>query len=351
MTVPFYRMDDNPIYSRTQLTATHFWREDEDKAAGLEGGQRFLLRQGLSYVLKVGDMFELTPEVAAYARYYTGNQGEETDLMPEYSATLSTRLLNSYRVSGWGNLDRIQHSIEPQVTYRYVASYDQDDLPYYDPYDRINDDNIITYALVNRITGRTVDADGNRAYRELLNLRLSQGYDIDEARDDDLSDPQPFSSLRAELKVNPTPATALSVDSWIPVYGDQRFSKVNASASYSASAGNSASVSYSYVRDEPVNPTNDSPGVAPTPSEYVGLDLTTAQLAPVYVNFQERYDLMESQSLESVLNLEYRKKCWSLFLTLRNRSSAGDQPNENEVMISFALSGLGRIGGFGSALP
>ena len=354
LTVPFYRLDENPLYSRTQLTATYFWREDEVPATAqqpaMERGQRVLLRQGLSLVVKAGDLFEFTPEIAAYGRYYTGVDGEESDIIPEYSGTLSTRLQRVYPVSGWGNLDRVQHSIEPQVTYRYVGNYDQDDLPYYDPYDRINDDNLILYSLVNRLTGRAVDVDGNRSYRELVNLRLSQSYDIDEERDDDQSDPEPFSPLRAELRVNPTPETALVVDSWIPVYGDQRFSKVNASASYTPSAGNSAAVSYSYVRDEALE---SSAGnlIQQSPSEYVGLDLTTSILAPIYVNFQERYDLYDSQSLETVVNLEYRKQCWSLFLTLRNRSSVDDGPSANEVMIGFALSGLGRIGGFGSALP
>jgi len=356
MTVPFYRLDENPLYSRTQLMATHFWRQKEAKKPAntdlinKESGQRFLLRQGLNYVLKVGDWFELSPEAAVFGRYYTGVDGEESDLTPEYSATLSTRLLRTYALSGKNGVDRIQHSIEPQIVYRYVGNYDQDDLPYYDPYDRINDDNLISYALVNRFTGRSVDADGNRSYRELANLRLSQSYDIDVERDDSLDDPKPFSSLRAELKLNPTPSTSFSVDSWIPVYGDQRFSKVNASASYTLSAGNSASVSYNYAKDEVLV----APDGTETPqysNEYVGFDLTTSLLAPVYINFQERYDLYGRQSLETLVNLEYRKQCWSLFLTLRSRPSVDDRPDDNEIMIGFALSGLGRIGGFGSSLP
>ncbi|GEM_PF-1155021 len=364
LTVPFYRLDENPLYSRTQLNATYFWREDETPATAQmpaqESGQRFMLRQGLSYVFKIGELFELTPEIAAYGRYYTGVDGEESDLLPEYATTLSTRLQRVYEVSGWGSLDRIQHSIEPQVTYRYVGNYDQENLPYYDPYDRINDDNLIIYALVNRLTGRTVDADGNRSYREFLNLRLSQSYDVEEPCHvynadgvrDSFNDTEPFSSVRAELKVNPTPATSLSIDSWIPVYGDQRFSKVTASAGYTPSAGNSVSVNYSYDKTAQEAVWEKYPGVETTePSEYIGLNLTTDLLAPVYASVKQRYDLTEDQSLETLVNLEYRKQCWSLFLTLRSRPSVDDRPTENEVMVGFALSGLGRIGGFGSSLP
>jgi LPS-assembly protein len=344
VTVPFYRLGDSLLYSRTEAIGTSFWRKDEVPATAqdpaLESGQRLLLRQGFSLVLKAGDWFELTPEVAAYGRVYGGGGGEDSDLLPEYSATLSTRLLRVYPVTGWGGLDRLQHSVEPQITYRYVDNHDQEDLPYYDPYDRIGPVNQVTYALINRLTGRSLDVNGNRSYRELLNLRLSQSYAIEEPRNDSGTDTRPFSDLRAELQINPAPEISIGFDSWLPVYGDQRFSRITATASYAGRSGNSASVNYSYFREQ----------AEQTPGEYVGFELATAWLAPVYAGFQQRYDLRESQSLESLLSFEYRSQCWSLFLTLRHRSSLDDRPDDNEIMVGFSLSGLGRIGGFGSKL-
>jgi hypothetical protein len=42
--------------------------------------------------------------------------------------------------------------------------------------------------------------------------------------------------------------------------------------------------------------------------------------------------------------VEYRAKFGSLFLTYR------DRPDSEEVLVGFALSGLGQVNGFGSTL-
>jgi LPS-assembly protein len=284
-------------------------------------------------VLKPGSWLEFNPEVAVYGRYYHADSGDESDLVPEYSATLSTRLIRTYPFARWG-IDRLQHSVEPQVSYLYISNQNQEDLPQFDLKDRIEPRNLIEYALVNRLTSRSPRADGTPAYREVLNLRLSQAYDIREERDDAIADPEPFSDLRTELGFYPTPATSLTLDALIRVYDGPSFSRVNAGAGYADGHGNGAQLSYSYRSAES--------GFGAT--DYLELRLDAALLAPVYANVAERYDLIEGQTLETVVNLEYRARCWSLFLTYR------DRPNSEEVLVGFALSGLGRIGGFGGAI-
>ena len=328
--VPFFRLGDEPVYSRTEMRATNFWREDD--SAG-DDGQRLFLRQGLSLVLKPGSWLEITPEVAAYARYYHADSGEETDFIPEFAATLSTRLQRVYPFNRWG-VDAIQHSIEPQVTYTYIPNEDQDDLPLFDIRDRIMPLNQVGYALVNRLTARFVDADGRRSYREVLNLRLSQIYDIREERDDSLADPEPFSDLRVELKMHPGSGLTLDADALIKVHDQVAFNRLTASVGYSDGRGNGANLGYVYRSDES--------GVDPT--DYLGVSLDTALLAPLYARVEERYDFNGGGSLETVLGLEYRARCWSLFLTYRDREG------EEEVLFGVSLAGLGRVGGFGSSL-
>ena len=336
--VPLFQLDTVPLYTRTELRATNFERD-----AG-EEGQRLYLRQGLGTVLKPGSWLEFNPEVAVYGRYYHTDSGDESDVMPEYSATLSTRLIRTYPLARWG-IDRLQHSVEPQVSYRYIPDNNQDDLPLYDlndrigrlnlnEYDQVGTLNLLEYALVNRLTARSTGADGTPVYRELLNLRLSQAYDIEEERDAADDDPEPFSDLRTELGFYPTPATSLTLDALIRVYDGPAFSRVNAGAGYADGHGNGAQFSYSYRSAES--------GFGAT--DYLQLRLDTALLAPVYASVEERYDLIERDALEMVVNLEYRVQCWSLFLTYR------DRPDSEEVLVGFALSGLGRIGGFGGAI-
>lgn len=336
------RLGDSPFYLQAENVLTNFMRKE-----GVDG-QRFYFHPELSAPLKPGRWLELTPKVALHGRYYNvdgtddglsrGDYDDES-LVAEYALTASTRFSKVFS-GAYGQFEKLMHSIEPQVTYTYIPEGSQEELPYFDIYDRIGPANRIEYALVNRLTGRAVDADGNPSYRELLNLRLSQFYDVAVARDDSRRDPKDFSELRVELQASPTPESFLALDARIPVYDDQRFSRIDASAGYAGRYGDSASLGYSYVREEE--------GAAP--SDYLELNLTTALLAPVYAQFQERYDFYGGQSLESLLNLEYRSKCWSLFLTLRNRPSVGDGPDNNEVMVGFALSGLGRVGGYGSTL-
>ena len=338
MDVPFYQLDAMPLYTRTELRASNFQRDTEEE------GQRLYLRQGLGLVFKPGSWLEFNPEVAVYGRYYHGDSGDESDLLPEYSATLSTRLLRVFPFAHWG-IDRLQHSIEPQIRYRYIPNSDQHDLPLYDLNDRIGrlnladsdlvgELNLIEYALVNRLTARSTGADGSPVYREVINLRLSQAYDIEEERDAADGNSEPFSDLRTELGLYPTPATSLTLDALLRVYDGLSFSRVNAGAGYADGHGNGAQLSYSYRDAES--------GFGAT--DYLKVRLDTALLAPVYASVEQRYDLIESDSLETVVNLEYRAQCWSLFLTYR------DRPDSEEVLVGFALSGLGRIGGFGGAI-
>jgi LPS-assembly protein len=326
MDVPFFRLGSAPLYTRTELRASNFWRKDG------EDGQRLFLRQGLSMVLKPGSWLELSPEVAVYGRYYHADAGDESDLLPEYSATLSTRLIKNYPYARWG-IERLQHSIEPQLRYLYVPNQDQDDLPEFDLQDRIEPRNLVEYALVNRLTARSSGADGAPSYRELLNLRLSQAYNIREEREDGLDDPEPFSDLRTELTLRPTAESFLTLDAYTRVYGDLKLTRLNAGAGYDDGHGNLARADYVY-RDAQV---------AGAATDYLGAQLATSSFAPVHLRLEERYDFNEEGALESLVGLEYRASCWSLFLTYR------DRPDSEEVMLGFALSGLGRVGGFGSA--
>lgn len=326
--LPFRRLADGPFHVSTALRATSFRRETGDD------GQRLWLRQGAALSLKPGDWLELTPEVALYARAYEADTADEIDLLPEYSLTLSTRLQRVFAVQNRG-FDRLRHSIEPEIRYRYVPNSAEDDLPFFDSTDRLGPLNQIEYALVNRLTARYAGADGTPTYRELLNLRLSQDYDIRQERDDAIVDGEPFSPLRTELTLRPSDRSRVEIDASVRVHDDLRFTRVRAGADYGDGRGNGVRAAYHYRAGD---------GAMAAPLEYLEAGAETAWLAPVHVALMERYDFLDGRSLETVLGLEYRAQCWSLFLTFR------DRPEGEEIMVGFALSGLGRVGGFGSRL-
>jgi LPS-assembly protein len=93
--------------------------------------------------------------------------------------------------------------------------------------------------------------------------------------------------------------------------------------------GNALALRYRYRRDE---------------QEYIGANLDLAWLKPVYLNYEQRYSLDASNTLENVLNLEYRAQCWSMYVSWRDR---GD---EQEFTVNFALTGIGKTSHFGSRL-
>ncbi len=328
--LPRYRINDSPFYFGLESYATSFWREKG------EDGERLYLRPSVSATFKPGSWLDIVPEVALYERLYNADAEDDESFVPELSLGLATRLVKNFDVNSWG-LDRIQHSVEPKVTYTYVPNETQDKLPLFDLADRINRQDAISYALVNRLTARSTAKDGSRTYRELLNLRLSQRYDIDEAENNRSEDQQPFSDLHVELGFRPTRNISLDVDGLIPVYGDLRFQTLNVGSAVNDDVGNSLNVNYTYKGE-------DSSTIV---TDYVNVQLRTPVLKPVYVLFEERYDFREERELEKILGLEYRSKCWSLLLTYRNRyQEEGD--DDHEIMVSFVLTGLGENQGFGN---
>jgi LPS-assembly protein len=334
--LPRYRLGDTPLYAGLESYATNFWREEG------EDGERLYLRPSLSAALKPGSWLEVTPEVAFYERLYSSDAADNDKFVPEFSVALSTRLVKSFDVDLFG-ADRLQHSIEPTVTYTYVPDEEQDDLPLFDLNDRIASRKDVTYALVNRLTARSQSADGSSLYREIFYLRLSQRYNIDEPQiyiedvvTDRSVDNRPFSDLRIELDFKPVKYFSLDAESLIPVYGDTGFNTLRVGSTLKDDMGNAARANYAYNDIE-------FSGVA---TDYVEFQLNTSFFRPVYASFKERYDFRKERELEKVVGLEYRSKCWSILLTYRNRyREIGD--DDQEIMFAFVLAGLGGVQGFG----
>ena len=328
-----YRLGTTPFYAELESYATNFERKEG------QDGQRLFLKPSLSGVFKPGSWLEIVPEVALYERLYNVDEQDSEKSVPEFSLAFATRLAKSFDVDNLGSIDRVQHSFKPMVTYTYVPDKAQDDLPLFDLYDRVSNRNDVTYALVNRFIARSTAADGSRVYRDLLYLRLSQIYDIDEASNNLSGEHQPFSDVRVELDLWPTRNISLNVNSLIPVYGESRLHSLVVGSSVRDDTGNAVTINYTYNDI-------DYSGVA---TDYLAVTLETPVLKPIYARFDGRYDLLDNRFLEKNLGLEYRSKCWSLLLAYRNRYLE-DQKNDQELMLTFVLAGLGEAPGFNTGL-
>jgi LPS-assembly protein len=222
----------------------------------------------------------------------------------------------------------IQHNVEPEILYSYIPPRAQGALPQFDGLDRIAPLNQATYALTNRFIAR-VESPGEPSFlHEFLYLRLSQDYFFRQP-EGELDD---FSDLRADLRMRPTRASYLNMvaqyDLSTPAAGFfENFRVFNATGAIHDPAGNGLSLNYRYDQRESI--------------EYFASTFDLAMLRPVYLNYQHRQDLQGHRTLEQVVNLEYRSQCWSLFLTWRDRL------DDSEYLLTFALTGIGRVGRMG----
>jgi LPS-assembly protein len=329
-----HRLGETPFFLSLDSAYTHFWRRE-----GMTG-DRFTLRPELSAVFQPGEYLEIRPAAGYRERFYWTSEegpGYEEEGIADFSTRISSRFSRVYLLDG-ENARKLRHSIEPELTYRYVPHEDQTHLPQFDSLDTLVAENSVAYALVNRLVARQDGAGGEPYYHEYAYLRLSQSYDFREAnRDTPLGEEdRPFSPLRTELIVRPNRFSYLDLDLRYDVNSGvdsaDRLTSISARAGVHDDAGNSLSLDYQH-QDETLEALS-----------YLGGTVALAWLKPVYLNYQHRQDLDAGKVLEQVLNVEYRAQCWSVFLTLRDRLE------DTEYLISFALTGLGRVTELGGSI-
>ena len=314
------RIGESSFYTAFESQYTHFWRRE-----GLRG-QRLMLRPVLSASYNLAEVFDITPEIAYRERIYWGLSNDtdsEHQGIPEFSTTLNTRLQKVYspRI---GAVSKLRHVLEPELVYKFTPEEEQERLPNFDRYDRIAEVNRLEYALVQRLTARFERADQEPRYRDVLYLRLSQPYDLRDA-----AAGERFGAIRTELDLWPLSWLSLSSDASYEV-ATRDWTKLALELELHEQQGNRMRIEYRYDRDLEV--------------DHAALDLSLAYLKPVYVKYQQRYDFSEQERLEQFVALEYRHQCWSTQLSYRERD------DEQSLMLSFTMLGIGEVGGISGSL-
>lgn len=317
------------LYYGLESSATHFWRE-----AGTRG-ERVALRPFVAAVFQPWQRLDIEPELGyTYRAYLLDDAPTRNDSagIVDFTTRVSTRLARVYPLH-WRGIDKLRHSIEPDLKYRFVPDQSEDELPFFDELDRIEPANLISYGVTNRFTYRRSDDTGVPSYHEFLYTRLSQEFDIEESRRNPL-DPadssRPFSSIRLELIARPDELTYLDIDArYDPNPGDRGLTMFNSVAGVSDATGNTLKLDYRYTRDS---------------NHYLSGNVELAWFEPVYLGYLQRYDFRDEANLEQVIDLEYRAQCWSLSLSYRDRLE------DREYLVTFSLSGIGNLARFGGNL-
>jgi LPS-assembly protein len=188
------------------------WRAEGVNYIRREGGDgvRFDLRPEFLLPFRMASHFfgslSAAPRQTLY-HLYSPVKSSDRNLsreLIELRGNIGTSLSRIFNFNSFG-LSRVKHVLEPELSYLFVPSVNQSRIPIMDEVDRINRRNVVTFALTNRLWGKTSSglAPPPSSDVELLSpggvigdvqrmasLRLALSYDIDKERKggDSLSD-------------------------------------------------------------------------------------------------------------------------------------------------------------------
>ena len=319
-----------PVYFDLDSSATNFYRESGVRGQRLYGFPRLTLVTGIPGYLN------LSAYGGVHLRAYHSEsippasltKDETGSLLPETGVRLSTSFSRIYDING-GKLQKLRHEMTPEVTYKYTLNQDQSRFPLFDDADRIVHQNMLYYSLSSFLGGKFRNGDTSE-YRDLMRLKLSQGYSITGTRRDLLTlvDTQhPWTDLILESETWLHPQAKLTLDARYNVYANY-ISSAAPGIELDDKRGTTAGVSYRMARHE---------------VEYLEGHMATRLLKPWIFSYATRFSFDRRNFLETVYSAEYRHQCWSILVSYLDRRVTN--PSQT-VMVSFNLMGAF---GFGSS--
>lgn len=291
-----------------------------------------------SWPLNFSDYLEFTPSVGLRETTWDSSNTDATTGSRDkdgsrelytLGATLST---GAYRVYDMGGevVEKIQHGIRPEVEYSYIPHVYQDDRP--DFIDEVAETNRVTWSLINTLIARVKNEKGGVFYREFFLLKVSQDYDIKEARRDDnrFSEPRrPFGNIRSELTLSPFRYLSLDADAEFNINAGE-WEQINSTLHVSDARGDAVIAEYRYTQNS---------------VEEINLSLTAKATETLDLMYVLRKNELDSKTLETTYAIDYHRQCWSVEI------SYTDSPDDRSVMLVFYLYGLGKVGRVSGEMP
>ncbi|MET0154083.1 MAG: LPS assembly protein LptD, partial [Candidatus Binatia bacterium] len=137
------RFDINP-----RIEVPFRWQEYLDGTLGLQGRETAYHLNNTELLLPVSQAGGLQTDVSQQNL----SKNPTREIFQAYG-TIGTQLSRVFDVGG-ERIQKLKHTIEPEVDYLYVPDVNQDDLPTYDFIDRINRRNLFTYGFTSRLLAK-----------------------------------------------------------------------------------------------------------------------------------------------------------------------------------------------------
>ena len=340
---------DSGVYWDLESEATYFYREDGQRGYRADLHPRAYLPLRWKNYLSVEPSAGWRQTTWRMDRWDDETLDRSTDRqIYDFELDLSTQFSKVMQVPIAG-VDRIRHSIKPEVVYTYIPDQDQSDLPYFTQIDRIAAANQITYSLTNTftarmhhdqptpaaqkpvefpsmLTGMPTDRQPARQddvelydYSRFCRFYLEQTYDIAAARK---NESETLSDIYGELEFIINHYFQLEADATYNTY-DTRFSSHNIGVALSDLRGDQLWLEHRYKTD-----VNES--IRST------LSMNLTDYLAVRGEFER--DLLEDRNITRGGGFIYNAQCWAfgLFYT----------KEENDEKYNFLID-LKGIGGFG----
>jgi len=319
-------------------------------------GQRFDVTPRLSYPVSPGSLFTITPRIGFRETIYdtrvVGSSVDQGIVVEDTRKELTVRSLflagvdfdaraqRVFDLDGAFGIQKLQHAIEPRVTYNFLGGDDSTDLPQWDGIDVITPANTVTYSLTNRLKARAVGQDDKpgRVW-ELIRFTLSQTYTIE---------PNPISTtvFGTSTTSTATPTTATTVtpkrlsdvlaDLIVePVFG-VRFRGTASFDPYELNVTTATTdLSYEAANWRAAFGTRHS-----TNGKLVFVQGSIQAKFGTHwtARFSSDYNMDTGTVIENRLEVEFREQCWAI------TAAFIDRVDEDEFRISINLLELGQYG-------
>lgn len=312
-----------PLFLSMDSSFTNFQRQTGPT------GQRLRLHPRVTGYARPADVLDLSLYGGYEQRMYNAQGGDGEDGwrqlgQSDAGGTLSVPLERIYDA-------RLRHLLIPAIEYSFVEKRRDDDLPFFDFGDRVLGQSAVRWSLSNVVTRKLVPETGIAEYRDLLYLKLSQGYQFSGQRRDLLTlvdEGHKMTDLMLETVLTPVPRFFLELDSRYNLT-DGTISTTNVAVEVRGEGRHQAQVGYRHSRDE----VDYLQGIFTFP---MGKQFTADLLG--------RYSLDKPGFLESRYALEYRHQCWSVVVSYSDRVGTRDIRREKQFSVNFTLAGLGALG-------
>jgi len=305
----------------------------------------------LSLPMNIGDYLQLNPQIGLKYTFWdrndnavAGQNKQGNRQLYTAGATLLSEVFRIFDVGG-KKIEKIRHSIKPELTYTYIPNVGQDDVPDYTV--RISEQNMISYGLTNTLMAKLNGRQVGKNYIEFARLKLAQTFDITEATRGEVipyRDRRPLSDIDVELDIRPFPYVSFSARNKYSVYMND-WNLTNYDVNLNDEKGNYASIGYRYSKHllegngayGSISPFS-SYRYTQSPLQEINLFIKGVITKSIDTIYLLRRNELDKKTLESTIGLNYHKQCWSIDMKY------SESETDRNFTVLFSLYGLGSSG-------